>query len=120
MIKKSCAFCGKKFATDSKRVKYCSDKCRNDGAREKQRQLMKQKRADQKKAKSKKDNPNIRASKKRKKTKNWLKYYQDLKAEILANEAEFGFTSRTVIEGIEIHDPDFEKLVVEKIKEQSK
>lgn len=67
MIKKSCAFCGKKFATDSKRVKYCSDKCRNDGAREKQRQLMKQKRADQKKAKSKKDNPNIRASKKRKK-----------------------------------------------------
>lgn len=54
MIKKSCAFCGRSFTAESKRVKYCSDKCRKDGARDKQRKLMKQKRADLKKQKSKK------------------------------------------------------------------
>ncbi|MCG9883912.1 hypothetical protein [Streptococcus suis] len=67
MIKKSCAFCGRSFTAESKRVKYCSDKCRKDGARDKQRKLMKQKRADLKKQKSKKDNPNNQPAKKRKK-----------------------------------------------------
>lgn len=67
MIKKSCAFCGLSFTTETKRVKYCSDKCRNDGARDKQRQLMKQKRANLKKQKSKKDNPNSQTVIKRKK-----------------------------------------------------
>lgn len=120
MIKKSCAFCGRSFTAESKRVKYCSEKCRKDGARDKQRKLMKRKRADQKKEKSEKDNPNIKSSKKHQKKKNLLKYYHDFKAEILANEDTFGFTSRTVVEGVEVHEPDFEKLVVEKIKEQSK
>ncbi|HEL1691089.1 TPA: hypothetical protein TXN60_002351 [Streptococcus suis] len=49
-----------------------------------------------------------------------LKYYQDFKTEILANEAEFGFTSRTIVEGVEVHEPDFEEQVINKIKEQSK
>ncbi|CYT64136.1 hypothetical protein ACTGJ2_07795 [Streptococcus suis] len=120
MIKKSCAFCGRSFTAESKRVKYCSDKCRKDGARDKQRKLMKQKRADLKKQKSKKDNPNNQPAKKRKKKKNLLKYYQDFKTKILANEAEFGFTSRTIVEGVEVHEPDFEEQVINKIKEQSK
>lgn len=120
MIKKQCTFCGRTFTTDSKRVKYCSEKCRKDGARDKQRKLMKRKRADQKKEKSKKDNPNIKSSKKRQKKKNLLKYYQDFKKKILANEAEFGFIGRTIIEGIEVHEPDFAELVSIKIKEQGK
>lgn len=119
MIKKSCSFCGRTFTAESKRVKYCSEKCRKDGARDKQRQLMKRKRADQKRQKSEKDNPNAQSSKKRKKKKNLLKYYQDFKAKILANEAEFGFTSRTLVEGVEIHEPDFEEQVIKNIKEQS-
>lgn len=120
MEKKQCAFCDRSFTAESKRVKYCSDKCRKDGARDKQRKLMKKKRADLKKQKSKKDNPNIGTSKKRRKKKNLLKYYQDFKTKILANEAEFGFTSRTIVEGVEVHELDFEEQVINKIKEQSK
>ncbi|WP_314913291.1 hypothetical protein [Streptococcus constellatus] len=48
-----------------------------------------------------------------------MKYYRDLKNRILANEEAFDFVSRTVVEGIDVHEENFEQLVVERIKEQS-
>ena len=80
---------------------------------------MKKKRAAKKQEKIKVSNPNISTSKKSKKSKNLLKYYRDLKKRILANEETFNFVSRTVVEGVEVHEENFEQLVVEKIKEQS-
>lgn len=59
MKKIKCSICGKKFEPTSSRSKYCSEKCRKDGARENQRKLMKKKRAAKKQEKSKKVNPNI-------------------------------------------------------------
>jgi len=120
MKKIKCSICGKTFKTTSSRSKYCSDKCRKDGVRENQRKLMKKKRATKKQEKSKKVNPNILPVKKRKKSKNLLKHYRDFKKRILANEEKFSFISRTVVEGIEVHEENFEQLVVEKIKEQSR
>lgn len=119
MKKIKCSICGKKFIASSSRSKYCSDKCRRDGIRTNQRKLMKKKRAAKKQEKIKVSNPNISTSKKRKKSKNLLKYYRDLKKRILANEEVFNFVSRTVVEGVEVHEENFEQLVVEKIKEQS-
>lgn len=120
MKKIKCSICGKTFKPTSSRSKYCSDKCRKDGVRENQRKLMKKKRVAKKQEKIKKVNPNILMAKKRKKSKNLLKYYRDLKKRILANEEKFNFVSRTVVEGIEVHEENFEQLVVEKIKEQSR
>lgn len=120
MKKIKCSICGKKFEPTSSRSKYCSEKCRKDGARENQRKLMKKKRAAKKQERSKKVNPNILSVKKRKKSKNLLKYYRDFKKRILGNEKKFNFVSRTVVEGIEVHEENFEQLVVEKIKEQSR
>lgn len=59
MKKIKCSICGKKFDPTSSRSKYCSEKCRKDGARENQRKLMKKKRAAKKQEKNKKVNPNI-------------------------------------------------------------
>lgn len=59
MKKIKCSICGKKFTATSSRSKYCSEKCRKDGARENQRKLMKKKRAAKKQEKIKKVNPNI-------------------------------------------------------------
>lgn len=59
MKKIKCSICGKKFEPTSSRSKYCSEKCRKDGARENQRKLMKKKRAAKKQEKIKKVNPNI-------------------------------------------------------------
>ncbi|MCW1037992.1 hypothetical protein [Streptococcus anginosus] len=81
---------------------------------------MKKKRAAKKQEKIKKVNPNILPYKKRKKSKNFLKHYRDFKKRILANEEKFNFVSRTLVEGIEVHEDNFEQLVTEKIKEQSK
>lgn len=119
MKKIKCSICGKKFTATSSRSKYCSDKCRKDGARANQRKLMKKKRAAKNQEKIKGPNPNISISKRRKKSKNLLKYYRDLKNRILANEEAFNFVSRTVVEDIDVHEENFEQLVVERIKEQS-
>ena len=51
-----------------------------------------------------------------KKIRDIEKYYQKKKQELLENEKQFGYIGRTLIEGIDIHDPDFEKLLMEKIK----
>ena len=120
MKKIKCSICGKIFKPTSSRSKYCSEECRKTGIRENQRKLMKKKRAAKKQEKIKKVNPNILSSKKRKKSKNLLKYYRDFKKRILTNEEKFNFVSRTVVEGIEVHEENFEQLVIEKIKEQSR
>ena len=58
----------------------------------------------------------IKNSAKPKKIRDIEKYYQKKKQELLENEKQFGYIGRTLIEGIDIHDPDFEKLLMEKIK----
>ena len=58
----------------------------------------------------------IKNSTKPKKIRDIEKYYQKKKQELLENEKQFGYIGRTLIEGIDIHDPDFEKLLMEKIK----
>ena len=55
-------------------------------------------------------------STKPKKIRDIKKHYQKKKKELLENEKQFGYIGRTLIEGIDIHDPDFEKLLMEKIK----
>ena len=51
-----------------------------------------------------------------KKIRDIKKHYQKKKQELLENEKQFGYIGRILIEGIDIHDPDFEKLIMEKIK----
>ena len=58
----------------------------------------------------------IKNSAKPKKIRDIEKYYQKKKQELLENEKQFGYIGRTLIEGIDIHDPDFENLLMEKIK----
>ena len=58
----------------------------------------------------------IENSTKPKKIRDIKKHYQKKKQELLENEKQFGCIGRTLIEGIDIHDPDFEKLIMEKIK----
>ena len=58
----------------------------------------------------------IKNSAKPKKIRDIEKYYQKKKQELLENEKQFGYVGRTLIEGIDIHEPDFEKLLMEKIK----
>ena len=55
-------------------------------------------------------------STKPKKIRDIKKYYKKKKQELLENEKQFGYVGRILIEGIDIHDPDFEKLIMEKIK----
>ena len=59
---------------------------------------------------------NIENSTKPKKIRDIKKHYQKKKQELLENEKQFGYIGRILIEGIDIHDPDFEKLLMEKIK----
>lgn len=120
-MKKKCVICEKIFSAKTNRTVYCSDECRNKGKRDKQRQLMKQKRKNRKITNLGVLNPNKKTDKKvlnpNKKTINDLrKYYRQIKKEILANEKMFGFVSRTLIEGIEIHEENFEELIIEKTK----
>ena len=51
-----------------------------------------------------------------KKIRDIEKYYKKKKQELLENEKQFGYIGRTLIEGIDIHDPDFENLIMEKIR----
>ena len=119
-MKKICATCGKSFETTSNRATYCSDECRKIGVAEKQKLLMREKRKKEKEQKIeelKKSQANkIKNSTKPKKIRDIKKHYQKKKQELLENEKKFGYIGRTLIEGIDIHDPDFEKLLMEKIK----
>ena len=120
-MKKICATCGKSFEATSNRATYCSDECRKIGVAEKQKLLMRKKRKEEKEQKIeelKKSQANkINTSKsKPKKIRDIEQYYKKKKQELLENEKKFGYIGRTLIEGIDIHDPDFEKLLMEKIK----
>ena len=119
-MEKICATCGKPFETTSNRATYCSDECRKIGVAEKQKLLMRKKRKEEKEQKleelKKTQSKKIGNSTKPKKIRDIKKYYQKKKQELLKNEKQFGYVGRTLIEGIDIHDPDFEKLLMEKIK----
>ena len=119
-MEKICATCGKSFETTSKHATYCSDECRKIGVAEKQKLLMRKKRKEEKEQKleelKKTQSKKIGNSTKPKKIRDIEKYYQKKKQELLENEKQFGYIGRTLIEGIDIHDPDFEKLLMEKIK----
>lgn len=66
-MKKKCLICKKTFQAKTNRTLYCSEECRKKGNREKQRKLMKQKRAEQRKEKKKVLNPNTDVTEKPKK-----------------------------------------------------
>jgi len=117
-LKKKCLICKKTFQAKTNRSLYCSEECRKKGIREKQRKLMKQKRADKKKEKIKVLNTNADVTEKPKKIRNLVQHYKKLKREILDNESEFGFTGIALVEGIDIHEENFVDLVMQKIKEQ--
>ena len=77
---------------------------------------MRKKRKEEKERKEAELRTNVKNSIKPKKIRDIEKYYQKKKQELLENEKQFGYIGRTLIEGIDIHDPDFEKLIMEKIK----
>ena len=77
---------------------------------------MRKKRKEEKERKEAELNTNVKNSTKPKKIRDIEKYYKKKKQELLENEKQFGYIGRTLIEGIDIHDPDFEKLLMEKIK----
>ena len=77
---------------------------------------MRKKRKEEKERKEAELKINIENSTKPKKIRDIKKHYQKKKQELLENEKQFGYIGRTLIEGIDIHDPDFEKLIMEKIK----
>ena len=108
--------CGKTFEAISNRATYCSEECRKKGVAEKQKLLMRKKRKEEKERKEAELRTNVKNSIKPKKIRDIEKYYQKKKQELLENEKQFGYVGRTLIEGIDIHDPDFEKLLMGKIK----
>ena len=77
---------------------------------------MRKKRKEEKERKEAELKTNIENSTKPKKIRDIEKYYKKKKQELLENEKRFGYIGWTLIEGIDIHDPDFEKLIMEKIK----
>ena len=77
---------------------------------------MRKKRKEEKERKEAELRTNVKNSIKPKKIRDIEKYYQKKKQELLENEKQFGYVGRTLIEGIDIHDPDFEKIIMEKIK----
>ena len=115
-MEKICATCKKSFEATSNRATYCSDECREIGVAEKQKLLMRKKRKEEKERKEAELRTNVKNSTKPKKIRDIEKYYKKKKQELLENEKQFGYIGRTLIEGIDIHEPDFEKLLMEKIK----
>ena len=118
-MEKRCSVCGKEIVNKIKSAKYCSDECSKIGKNETQKLLMREKRKKEKEQKIeelKKSQANKIDKFKPKKIRDINKYYKKKKQELLENEKQFGYIGRTLIEGIDIHDPDFEKLLMEKIK----
>ena len=77
---------------------------------------MRKKRKEEKERKEAELKTNVKNSTKPKKIRDIEQYYKKKKQELLENEKQFGYIGRTLIEGIDIHEPDFEKLIMEKIK----
>ncbi|MCK1219591.1 hypothetical protein [Streptococcus uberis] len=115
----NCSVCGNEIINKIKSAIYCSEECRKIGKNETQKILMREKRKKEKEQKIeelKKSQANKIEKFKPKKIRDIKKYYQKKKQELLENEKQFGYVGRILIEGIDIHDPDFEKLIMEKIK----
>lgn len=53
---------------------------------------------------------------KARKNKDWKTYYTLFKEQYLANEKNWAYSGRYVVNGFEIHDPDFVLNVVETIE----
>ena len=77
---------------------------------------MRKKRKEEKERKEAELKTSIENSTKPKKIRDIKRYYQKKKQELLENEKQFGYVGRILIEGIDIHEQDFEKLIMEKIK----
>ena len=107
-MKHNCSICGKEIVNKIKSAKYCSDECSKIGKKEKEQKIEELKKSQANKINTSKSKP--------KKIRDIEKYYQKKKQELLENEKQFGYIGRTLIEGIDIHEPDFEKLIMEKIK----
>ncbi|QBX18431.1 hypothetical protein Javan425_0026 [Streptococcus phage Javan425] len=83
-----------------------------------QRELMKKKRQPKNVEKTDSQNANLDSGNRPKKKRNLLQHYQKLKKDLLANEEQFGFKGLYLVEGIDIHEENFEQLIIEKIKER--
>lgn len=118
MTTKQCLKCGKTFTPKSPASKYCSDFCRKAIRKDKQKTLMKQKRKSVQFANKKQPKKHEISNRKPKKITNLKKHYTELKNKILKNEKVFGYQSRVLIEGIEIHEDDFVEKLLKKIKEK--
>ena len=77
---------------------------------------MRKKRKEEKERKEAELRTNVKNSIKPKKIRDIEKYYKKKKQELLENEKQYGYVGRTLIKGIDIHEPDFEKIIMEKIK----
>ena len=54
------------------------------------------------------------------KNKDWNTYYTLFKEQYLDNEKQWGYLGRYVVNGFEIHDPDFVSNIVKTIEQQKK
>ena len=119
-MKHTCSVCGNEIVGKIKSAIYCSDECSKIGKNETQKLLMRKKRKEEKEQKikelKKSQAKKTENSTKPKKIRDIKKYYQKKKQELLESEKQFGYVGRILIEGIDIHEPDFEKLLMEKIK----
>ncbi|RFE01171.1 MULTISPECIES: hypothetical protein [Streptococcus] len=137
-FKKECAICGSWFSASSNSAKYCSDACREQGAREHQRDLMRRNRKairDEKQsrvvrlpnnhgvknsAEMMKDyvRPQIDIDMEKARNKHdWFTYYTLYKQRCIENEQEWGYQGVHFVSGIEVHDERFVELMLEKIDE---
>ena len=115
-MKHTCSVCGDEIVGKIKSAIYCSDECSKIGKNETQKLLMRKKRKEEKERKEAELRTNIENSTKPKKIRDIKRHYQKKKQELLENEKQFCYVGRILIEGIDIHEPDFEKLLMEKIK----
>lgn len=137
-FKKECAICGSWFLASSNSAKYCDDACREQGARDHQRDLMRRKRKairDEKQsrivllpnrygvknsAEMMKDHiePQINIDMEKARNKqDWFTYYTLYKQRCIENEQEWGYQGVHFVSGIEVHDERFVELMLEKIDE---
>ena len=124
--KKRCLVCRKTFVPSKELRKFCSAECQEIRKKEKVKKAVQRFR---------KNEGAKNANQAQKKTdKKFTEIEQmiddaetqtdDLLAEILTfreqnleNEQKFGYVGETLIKGVEIHDPDFEKKIKELINE---
>lgn len=124
--KKRCLVCRKTFVPSKELRKFCSTECQEIRKKEKVKKAVQRfrknegaKKANQAQKKTEKkfteieqmiDNAEIH-------TTDLLTEILTFREQNLENEQEFGYVGETLIKGVEIHDPDFEKKIKELINE---